>query len=75
MYKRQVEHLRPVFAELHAVTVRDTVSFHMAWDKFDENGQPKDADGCNAAAKVMLDQLVWWGRALAEARAKRPYGQ
>lgn len=27
---RAVEHLRQVFAELHAVTVRDTVSFHNA---------------------------------------------
>jgi hypothetical protein len=28
------------------------------------------ADG---AAKTMLDQLVWFGRALREARAARPY--
>jgi NAD(P)H-dependent FMN reductase len=70
---RAVEHLRPVFAELHAVTVRDTVSFHMAGEKFDSEGQPKEPAGCNGAAKTMLDQLAWWGHALREARTKRPY--
>jgi NAD(P)H-dependent FMN reductase len=70
---RAVEHLRPVFAELHAVTVRDTVSFHTAGEKFDSGGQPKEPAGCNAAAKTMLDQLAWWGPALRDARTKRPY--
>lgn len=70
---RSVEHLRQVFAELHAVTVRDTVSFHGAPAKFHEDGQPKESKECNAAAKVMLDQLVWWAEALREARDKRPY--
>ncbi|MES5821278.1 NAD(P)H-dependent oxidoreductase [Streptomyces sp. RG80] len=71
---RAVEHLRQVFAELHAVTVRDTVSFHNAGGSFDDTGQPKDPSGPEAAAKGMLDQLVWWGRGLKEAREKRPYG-
>ncbi|WDV51515.1 NAD(P)H-dependent oxidoreductase [Streptomyces coeruleorubidus] len=70
---RAVEHLRQVFAELHAVTVRDTVSFHNAGASFDDAGTLRDASGPEAAAKAMLDQLVWWGRALREARAKRPY--
>nr|AEM44224.1 reductase [uncultured bacterium] len=70
---RAVEQLRPVFAELHAVTVRDVVSFHMAWERFGEDGAPKD-DASVAAAKVLLDQLGWWGNALREARAKTPYG-
>jgi NAD(P)H-dependent FMN reductase len=62
-----------VFAELHAVTVRDTVSFHGAWSRFDEHGRPHDEAGCGAAATVLLDQVVWWARALREARARRPY--
>ncbi|MGI5221510.1 NADPH-dependent FMN reductase [Nocardia sp. CA-290969] len=68
---RAVEHLRGVFAELHAVTVRDTVSFHNPWR------QPDGLAGAEAdtAAKTMLDQLVWWGEALRAARATRPYGQ
>ncbi|MEG3631655.1 NADPH-dependent FMN reductase [Streptomyces poriticola] len=69
---RSVEHLRPVFAELHAVTVRDAVSFH-GLDGFDDAGRPKDQTGPAGAAKVLLDQLVWWGNALREAREKTPY--
>ncbi|WP_318218453.1 NAD(P)H-dependent oxidoreductase [Streptomyces sp. SCL15-6] len=71
---RAVEHLRQVFAELHAVTVRDTVSFHNAGAVFDDAGTLRDPSGPDAAAKTMLDELVWWGRALREAREKRPYG-
>jgi NAD(P)H-dependent FMN reductase len=71
---RAVEHLRQVFAELHAVTVRDTVSFHGASAAFDETGHPRDHAAPDAAAKTMLDQVVWWGRALREARQRRPYG-
>lgn len=67
---RAVEQLRQVFAELHAVTVRDTVSFHMAHECFDESGEPRDPAGCNAAAKTMLDQLAWWAAALRTARGR-----
>jgi len=70
---RAVEHLRQVFAEVHAVTLRDTVSFHNAGASFDE-GRLKDPTAPDAAARVMLDQLVWWGRGLREARERRPYG-
>ncbi|GAA5203870.1 NAD(P)H-dependent oxidoreductase [Streptomyces thinghirensis] len=70
---RASEHLRQVFAELHAVTVRDTVSFHNAGASFDDEGGLRDPSGPDAAAKTMLDQLVWWGRALREAKEKRPY--
>lgn len=70
---RAVEHLRTVFAELHAATIRETVSFHSAWERFDAQGAPVDAAGPNAAAKTMLDQLMWWAHALREARAARPY--
>jgi NAD(P)H-dependent FMN reductase len=72
---RAVEQLRVVFAELHAVTVRETVSFHGARARFDERGQPRDADAVNAAAAALLDQLAWWARALREARAAHPYGK
>ncbi|MGI5198222.1 NADPH-dependent FMN reductase [Streptomyces sp. CA-288835] len=70
---RAVEHLRQVFAELHAVTVRDTVSFHNAGAHFDDEGRHKDPATPNAAAKGMLDQLEWWGRTLREAKKVRPY--
>ncbi|MEU0788532.1 NAD(P)H-dependent oxidoreductase [Amycolatopsis sp. NPDC005961] len=69
---RAVEHLRAVFAELHAVTIRDTVSFHGAHARFGADGTPTDAAAA-VAAKAMLDQLGWWARSLAEARTVRPY--
>jgi NAD(P)H-dependent FMN reductase len=69
---RAVEHLRPVFAEMHAVTVRDGVILPMAWRQFAPDGQLKD-DAPNAAADRMLDQLAWWGQALRVARQASPY--
>lgn len=70
---RAVEALRVVFAELHAVTIRNTVSLHSARAQFDEHGAPRDPAGVNTAASALLDQLVWWARALRAARATRPY--
>ncbi|MEU0332089.1 NAD(P)H-dependent oxidoreductase [Streptomyces sp. NPDC006193] len=70
---RAVEQLRLVFAELHAVSVRDSVSLHGPWSGLGEDGVPRDADVCTGAAKGMLGQLVWWGRVLRAARAERPY--
>jgi NAD(P)H-dependent FMN reductase len=70
---RAVEQLRQVFAELHAVTVRDTVSFHNYGPLFDESGQPVDATAAAGRAKKMLDQLAWWASALRTARTTQPY--
>ncbi|MFF7355223.1 MULTISPECIES: NADPH-dependent FMN reductase [Streptomyces] len=70
---RAVEQLRLVFAELHATTVRDSVSLHGPWSGLGEDGAPRDAAVCAGAAKGMLGQLTWWGRALRTARAERPY--
>ncbi|MEV6598867.1 NAD(P)H-dependent oxidoreductase [Actinoplanes sp. NPDC051346] len=69
---RAVEHLRPVLAELHATTVRDTVSFHGGRRCFDVDGRPLDPES-SAAAGRMLEGLVWWAHALRDARAKSPY--
>ncbi|MEU6146828.1 NAD(P)H-dependent oxidoreductase [Streptomyces sp. NPDC047081] len=71
---RSVEQLRLVFAELHAVTVRDCVSFHNVWGQFDGSGALTEPAAASAAAKTLLDQLVWWGVSLREAVEKRPYG-
>ncbi|MYY01378.1 MULTISPECIES: NAD(P)H-dependent oxidoreductase [unclassified Streptomyces] len=70
---RAVEHLRQVFAELHSVSIRDTVSFHNAGAQFDDEGRHRDPAGADAAVKSLLDQLVWWGRALRAARDAHPY--
>lgn len=69
---RAVEHLRGVLAELHAVTIREGVSFHDAGRQF-PGGEPRDPEACAAAADRMLDQLTWFGRALRAARAAEPY--
>jgi len=71
---RAVEQLRQVFAELHAITVRDSVSLHGPWSGLGEDGRPLDPAVLESAAKNMVDQLLWWGRALRTARAEHPYG-
>ncbi|WP_374771916.1 NAD(P)H-dependent oxidoreductase [Streptomyces sp. NBC_01310] len=63
---RAVEQLRLVFAELHATTIRETVSFHRF--PFDETGRPHDTDAAGQAATTMLDDLLWWANALRTAR-------
>ncbi|WP_282695164.1 NAD(P)H-dependent oxidoreductase [Streptomyces sp. CC208A] len=70
---RAVEQLRQVYAEMHAVTVRDGVVLPNAHGQFDEDGRFKDPTGPDNGAKLMLDQLAWWGRALKDAKAVRPY--
>jgi len=69
---RAVEQLRVVLAELHAVTIRNTVSFHDYGGKFDADGKATDPAG-DGAAKSMLDQLAWWAHALRDAKRVRPY--
>ncbi|EID54540.1 putative flavoprotein [Saccharomonospora xinjiangensis XJ-54] len=70
---RAVEQLRQVFAELHAVTIRNSISFHNFWDTFGDDGQPSDAASASSAAKQLLDQLMWWTVALKTAREQHPY--
>lgn len=70
---RAVEHLRGVFAELHATTIRESVSLHGYPNLFDDSGELHDAEPVNMAAKVLLDTLGWWALALKDARAARPY--
>jgi len=65
---RAVEHLRQVFAELHAVGVRDTVSFHGPWNGFTDDGQPSEPTSAAQGMTVLLDDLAWWGTALRAAR-------
>lgn len=66
--------LRQVFAELQAVTIRNTVALPCYWEQFTANGTwPRRSAGYEAEAKIMLDQLVWWAQALRDARDKRPY--
>jgi NAD(P)H-dependent FMN reductase len=70
---RAVEQLRQVFAELHTVTVRETISFHNYHLQFDADGQPIDTAAVETAAKKLIDQVLWWARILKDARAQTPY--
>ncbi|MET9346882.1 NADPH-dependent FMN reductase [Streptomyces termitum] len=70
---RAVEQLRQVYAETHTVTVRDGVAFPYVHGLFEEDGTLKDPTGPEEGAKAMLDQLAWWGHALRDAKAVRPY--
>ena len=69
-----VAQLRQIFAELHVVTLQNTVSFPCYWDLFAPDGTwPKATAAGNTSVDATLDQLAWWAGALREARAKKPY--
>lgn len=57
--------LRVVFAELHTVAVRDEVAVDIMKTRPGPRHEP--------AVTVLLDELVWWGEALRNARANKPY--
>lgn len=69
--RHAVLHLENVLTELHAVTIRDGLTFpnyFTAW----EAGRPLDPQA-PAYAKTVLDQLAWWAGALRTAREAEPY--
>jgi len=70
---RAVEQLRLVFAEIHAVAIRDSVSFANAWTQFDAAGGLIAPDAPNAAMSTMLSRLSWWALALRQARQASAY--
>lgn len=70
---RAVEQLRLVFAEMHAVGIRDQVSFHRYWEQFDDDGALRAPEEADSAAATLLDKLSWWALSLRRARAQIPY--
>ena len=70
---RAVEQLRQVFAELHAVAIRDTVSLAHVWSQFDSQGHPFRPAQMKGPLIVMMRRLFWWARALRNARAETVY--
>ncbi|MGK5738583.1 NADPH-dependent FMN reductase [Micromonospora sp. URMC 103] len=64
-----VDQLRTVFTALHATTVRDVVGVDLLCGE----PSPLHADQLGQDARVLLDELAWWGLALRDARAARPY--
>jgi NAD(P)H-dependent FMN reductase len=70
---RAIEHLRLVFAELHAVGIRDCVSFANARERFDAEGGLRDPGAAETAMATLLARLAWWATALRAAREATPY--
>jgi NAD(P)H-dependent FMN reductase len=69
--RHAVLHLENVLTELHAVTIRDGLSFpnyFLTW----ADGEPQD-EQAPIFAKTMLEHLDWWAQALRSARAASPY--
>lgn len=70
---RAVEALRLVFAELHAVTIRDTVSLHNPWGPAADPAVDYPDSAAGEALHSMMRQLRWWADALRTARNEEPY--
>lgn len=70
--RHAVLHLENVLTELHAVTIRDGLSFPNYFTTW-HDGAPIEADAATGYAKTMLEQLAWWADALRSARAATPY--
>ncbi|TSD48354.1 NAD(P)H-dependent oxidoreductase [Rhodococcus sp. KBS0724] len=69
---RATEQLRQVVAELHMVSVRQSVSIHQARKQFRAPNPVLDPIASDAADR-MIDQLDWWGRGLRDHRGRQPY--
>jgi len=68
---RSVEHLRLVSIEIQMAPIRNAVHILGGpWNLLDENGKLKDGalDPFQKSAEGMLNQLLWWARALKTAR-------
>lgn len=70
---RAVEQLRLVFAELHAMTLRDSVSFANARTRFGADGSLVDPEQARRSMATMLTRLRWWAMVLREGRNAAPY--
>lgn len=68
---RAVEHLRHIAIEAELVPLRNSVVIPYVTAAFSPDGSPADARA-DAAAKIMLDDLAWWGTTLQQARRDGP---
>ncbi len=64
---RAVEQLRQVAIELHMAPIRDAVHIVEYWNMLDEQGKLK-TEALVKPATTMLEQLMWWTKALKLAR-------
>jgi NAD(P)H-dependent FMN reductase len=64
---RSVEHLAHVLIEAEAVPLRNTVLIPAVHDAFADTGDPANP-ATQAALEILIEDLEWWGRILADAR-------
>ncbi len=67
---RVVEHLRGIVIELQMAPIRNAVHIPQHWNLFDEQGNLKQKafDPFVSGADAMLNQLIWWAKALKSVR-------
>jgi NAD(P)H-dependent FMN reductase len=70
---RAVEQLRQVFAELHAVAIRDSLSFVNAWEQFEDDGTLRNPERALRGLEILLRRLSWWAETLRNGRNAIPY--
>jgi NAD(P)H-dependent FMN reductase len=68
---RAIEHLAHIAIEAELVPLRNTVLIPYVTAAFGPDGAPVD-DRTAGAAKIMLDDLAWWGSVLRRARLDGP---
>jgi NAD(P)H-dependent FMN reductase len=68
---RSVEQLRLVAVELQMVPIREQVGIQAPWAAFDADGE-LTRSGPEEAVGRMVDDLLWWARALRQARVADP---
>ena len=64
---RAIEHLALIAVEFEMAPIRQTVIIPDVLHAFDEHDDPTDAN-TDIAMQLTLDDLAWWGEALAAAR-------
>ncbi len=67
---RAVEQLRSVAVELQMAPIRAAIHIPAPWFMVDEKGDLKSGalDPFKDTAEGMITQLIWWAKALKEAR-------
>lgn len=66
---RLMDHIKPVLVELQLVPLRAGMNFIKTPELFDAEGTVRDA-ALEDRARAMLTELLWYARALKEAREK-----
>ncbi len=69
---RAVEHLRTVFCEVRATTVREAVHLVAPWQRLGADGVFTADDGATDALAATMTELRWWASTLRAGRESDP---